>query len=227
MRLEEVQRNYDRLAPFYDFWDRWLSQPIASMDDLRIQTVERLALRPGDQVLDIGCGTGLNLPLLVEAVGPTGRVVALDYSCGMLEQARARVREHGWENVELVQGDAATLEGVSGPFDGVMSTWALGIVGDLPSALTRAVEVLKPGGRLAILDLHRTRAAAGLRRRLLDPILHKVLLWAGVDTPEDLDEDRLRQRWDKGKAFLRGALVNCGEQSNVDGAGFLLWGVAP
>ena len=109
MRLDDVKRNYDRLAGSYDFWDRWVSGPFAGMHALRVQTVERLALEPGDSVLDIGCGTGLNLPLLVDAVGPTGRVVGLDYADGMLDQARRRVRENGWENVELVQGDAAVL----------------------------------------------------------------------------------------------------------------------
>jgi len=145
----------------------------------------------------------------------------------MLAQARERVGERGWENVELIQGDAALLQGVGGPFDGVMSTWALGIVDDLPSALRRAVDVLAPGGRLAILDLHRTRAECGLRRQVVDPILNRLIILAGVDSPEDLDEDRLRRRWADGKTFLNGALVGVREETNVDGAGFLLWGTAP
>ena len=135
MRLEDVAKNYDALARFYDLGDRWLSRPFARIGRLRVATVERLGLQAGDSVLDIGCGTGLNLPLLVGAVGPTGRVVGLDYSEGMLREARRRVEANGWSNVELVQGDAALLAGVGGPFDAVMSTWALGIVDDLPAAL--------------------------------------------------------------------------------------------
>ncbi len=227
MRLEDVARNYDWLAPFYDLGDRWLSRPFARIGALRAATVGRLDLQPGDSVLDIGCGTGLNLPLLVEAVGPTGRVVGLDYSDGMLDQARRRVQANEWQNVQLVQGDAAVLERVGGPFDAVMSTWALGIVDDLPAALVRAVGALKPGGRMAILDFRRTRADRGLRRRIVDPILHKLLLWSGIDTQQDLDDERFQRRWAEGKALLREALVDVDEESNVGGTGFLFWGRAP
>lgn len=225
MKLADVQRNYDRLAGSYDFWNRWLAEPLTGIEALRARTVAQLELQEGDSVLDIGCGTGLNLPYLVEAVGESGRVVALDYSEGMLAKARERVQEKAWDNVVLVQGDAAVLAGVDGPFDAVMSTWALGIVDDLPRALESAVDVLKPGGRLAILDLHRTRAQRGLRR-ILDPLLHAVLRLSGVDSREDLDDARLRQRWADGKRSLRHALVDVSEESNVDGSGFLLWGQA-
>lgn len=224
MRLEDVAKNYDALARFYDLGDRWLSRPFARIGRLRAETVERLGLKARDSVLDIGCGTGLNLPLLVEAVGPTGRVVGLDYSEGMLREARRRVESNGWSNVELVQGDAALLERVGGPFDAVMSTWALGIVDDLPAALERAVDALKPGGRLAILDFRNTQAKRGLRRRLVDPVLHKLLLWSGIDTAEDLDDERFQKRWEEGRRYLRATLVDLGEESNVGGTGFLLWG---
>lgn len=226
MKLADVQRNYDRLARSYDFGNRWLVEPLTGIEGLRAQTVERLSLREGDSVLDIGCGTGLNLPYLVEAVGESGRVVALDYSEGMLAKARERVQERGWDNVLLVQGDAAVLADTGGPFDAVMSTWALGIVDDLPGALERAIEVLEPGGRLAILDLHRTRAQRGLRR-LLDPFLHALLRISGVDSREDLDDARLQKRWADGKRFLRQALVGLAEESNVGGSGFLLYGSRP
>ncbi len=227
MRLEDVAKNYDALARFYDLGDRWLSRPFARIGRLRTATVSCLGLKPGDSVLDVGCGTGLNLPLLVEAVGPTGRVVGLDFSEGMLREARQRVEANRWANVELVHGDAARLDGVGQPFDAVMSTWALGIVDDLPAALQRAVDVLKPRGRLAILDFRSTQAEGGLRRRLVDPVLHKLLLWSGIDTAEDLDDDRFQKRWEDGKRYLRGALVDVGEQSNVGGTGFLLWGTKP
>ncbi|MCB9763819.1 MAG: methyltransferase domain-containing protein [Alphaproteobacteria bacterium] len=226
MKLPDVEKNYNRLSSRYDFWSRWLVDPLTDLPALRARTVERLALRPGDSVLDIGCGTGLNLPLLAPAVGPQGRVVALDYSPGMLAQARARVEAAGWAQVALVQGDAAKLEGVGGPFDGVMSTWALGIVDDLPSALQRAVEVLKPGGRLAVLDLHQVRPERGVLR-VLDPAVRLLLRATGVDTREDIDPERLARRWAEGRGFLRGALVDVEEEINVSGSGFLLSGRKP
>lgn len=227
MKLENVGKNYDRLARSYDFWDRWVAEPLAGMAGLREQTVATLQLSTGERVLDIGCGTGLNLPLLVDAVGPDGSVVALDYSKGMLDRAQLKAERSGWRNVALLQGDAAKLDRVGEDFDAVMSTWALGIVDDLPSALRRAVEVLKPGGRLTILDLHRTRASSGLRRHVLDPVVHCVLRAAGVDSKEDLDEDRLWARWEEGKVFLRESLEDVHIEENVRGSGFLLTGRKP
>lgn len=223
MRLDDVQRNYDRLARTYDFWDRWLSQPIAGIDELRAETVQKLELSVGDRVLDVGCGTGLTLPLLVSAVGPEGQVVGLDFSEGMLAKAQERVAEAGWTNVRLVQGDAAKLLDVGGPFDAVVSTWAMGIVEDLPSALTRAVEVLGPGGRLVLLDFHSTKPKRGVRK-LLNPLLHKVLEASGVDSAEDLDDELLRARWVEGKALLRELLVDVDEVPYMEGSGFLLSG---
>ncbi|MCB9759096.1 MAG: methyltransferase domain-containing protein [Alphaproteobacteria bacterium] len=226
MKLDDVQRNYDRLSRSYDFWNRWLIEPFVGIEGLRQRTVDALELPQGGSVLDIACGTGLNLPYLARQVGPEGQLVGLDYSPGMLAQAGRRAQAAGWENVRLVQGDAAVLAGVGGPFDGVMSTWALGIVDDLPAALRRAVEVLRPGGRLAILDLDRSRAERGLRR-LFDPILHLGLRLSGVDSAEDLDDERLAQRWQDGQAFLHQALEDVRVERNTWGSGFLLLGRRP
>ncbi len=72
--------------------------------------IELLRLQPGDRVLDIGCGTGLNFALLDAAVGPTGTVIGIDLSAQMLAVAHARIRAHGWTNVCLVQANAATCD---------------------------------------------------------------------------------------------------------------------
>lgn len=226
MKLENVAANYDRLAEWYDRGIQLVFEPMFNLSRLRQQTVCALGDLRGARVLDIGCGTGLNLPLLVKQVGSSGEVVALDYSEGMLAQAANRVRRAGWENVTLVQGDAATLDTVEGAFDAVISTWALGIVHDLPLALQSAMRVLKPGGRLAILDFDRTVPDAGLHR-LLTPIYHKLLLSFGIDAPEDLDNERLQKRWAEGRAFLRQHLADVSNTPYFDGGGFLFSGRKP
>jgi SAM-dependent methyltransferase len=90
---------YRALAEEYD-------EHTASGAAYRRQTVEALAPRPGECVLEVGCGTGLNFALVERGVGPGGRLVGVDPSAAMLERARARARAHGWENVLLVQATA-------------------------------------------------------------------------------------------------------------------------
>jgi demethylmenaquinone methyltransferase/2-methoxy-6-polyprenyl-1,4-benzoquinol methylase len=144
---EAVRDLYDRLAPVYD--------AVAAAYDLvgsgrfHRRAVEALGLRPGDTAVDLACGTGVNLPYLVEAVGPTGRVVAVDLSPGMLAQARQRVEEAGWENVELVEADVRDYD-FPEPVHGVVSTFGLEMVPEHEDVIARAVAALAPGGRIAV-----------------------------------------------------------------------------
>ncbi|HWE09156.1 MAG TPA: methyltransferase domain-containing protein [Solirubrobacteraceae bacterium] len=72
----------------------------------RRQAVARLAPMPGEVILDVGCGTGLNFAALRHAIGPTGRLIGVEHSPETLGLARARIASHGWTNVEIVQADA-------------------------------------------------------------------------------------------------------------------------
>lgn len=145
----------------------------------RVAAIERLALRPGDRVLDVGCGTGLNLPLLRAAVGEAGAVLGLDASVDMLAVAEAKVAEAGWANVELVHGDAVHLtELVSGPFDAVISTYVMSIVPDWRPVWDDAVGLLRPGGRAAIVDLS-LPAGSGL----IGWPLARLACWTGGADP--------------------------------------------
>ena len=90
---------YRRLASSYDV-------RTASGDPYREQAVRALAPAPGETIVDVGCGTGLNFALIEQGIGPAGRLIGLDVSPEMLERARERVEEHGWENVVLLQGGA-------------------------------------------------------------------------------------------------------------------------
>jgi demethylmenaquinone methyltransferase/2-methoxy-6-polyprenyl-1,4-benzoquinol methylase len=149
---DEVVRLYRRRAPRYDLTSHlyWLiGYPL---DRYRREAVVALRLRPGDTVVELGCGTGHNLPLLREAVGAEGRVVGVDLTDAMLARARARVERAGWRNVELVLADAAALAWPA-RVDGVISTYALPLVPALDEVVRRAAAALGPGKRMVVVDV--------------------------------------------------------------------------
>jgi ubiquinone/menaquinone biosynthesis C-methylase UbiE len=113
--------------------------------------VSRLQLKPGDRVVEIGCGTGLNFQYLLDAIGQTGRLIGIDLTDAMLVKAKERVRRSGWPNVEIVQTDAATFGFPSG-IDGAISTFALTLVPEYEKIIKRVPRALKRGGRLVVAD---------------------------------------------------------------------------
>jgi demethylmenaquinone methyltransferase/2-methoxy-6-polyprenyl-1,4-benzoquinol methylase len=148
---DEVVELYRRRAPRYDLTSHlyWLiGYPV---DRYRREGVDALRLRPGDTVVELGCGTGHNLPLLLEAVGPEGRVIGVDLTDAMLAQARMRVERAGWHNVELVHSDAAAFAWPA-PVEGVLSTYALPFVPEFDDVIRRAAAALGPGKRMVVVD---------------------------------------------------------------------------
>lgn len=144
----------------------------------RLDAIEHLGLRPGDRVLDVGCGTGLNLRPLVAKVGRSGSVVGVDVSESMLRQARRKVRQAHWDQVQLVCCDAAQLSDVvAGSFDAVVFTYSLSIVADWEAAWLAALQLCRPGGRVAVVD---TTYPSG-RWRWLTPLASLAITLGGVD----------------------------------------------
>lgn len=117
----------------------------------RKAAVRALNLKPGDTVVEIGCGTGLNFSRLIDCIGPEGKLFGVDLTAEMLEQAAERVRRHSWTNVELVQKDAATY-----PFPdqvhGILSTFALTLIPEYDLIVKSGVAALGTGRRFAVLD---------------------------------------------------------------------------
>jgi S-adenosylmethionine-diacylgycerolhomoserine-N-methlytransferase len=126
--------------------------------------VAALDLRAGERVLDIGCGTGLNLPALARAVGPTGSVVGLDRSPAMLAAARRRPAARGATPVRLVRGDLTASEDLRSAagahrFDAAIATYALSLLPDVDAAWAALRGVLVTGARVAVVDMARPSGA--------------------------------------------------------------------
>ncbi len=131
---KNVERVYRRWARIYD----WLT-PLYLMGNesrLRRETIDSLDLHTGQKVLEIGCGTGRNFSMILERIGPEGRLLGVDYTAAMLDRARARIQRHGWKNVELIQADASTLD-LECQFDAALSTLAIAVIPDSRSAFDR------------------------------------------------------------------------------------------
>jgi ubiquinone/menaquinone biosynthesis C-methylase UbiE len=180
----------------------------------------------GATVLGVGCGTGNNWPLLLPIVGASGQVIGVDYSAGMLEQARRRADKAGWSNISLIEDDAAKLAHLDGPVDAFVSASCLGIVHDIPTALTRIVELVKPGGRIVILDFAQSRPDHRFFQWMF-PLYRCALVAAGIDSSEGMDDARLKARWETGKATLRTLLPYLVEERFFHNSGVILHGARP
>jgi len=143
---------YRKKAKHYDLTSRLYPAPGYPQGRQRRQAVEALDLRPGDTVVDMACGTGLNFALLEEAIGPAGRIVGVDLTDAMLAEAFERVKKNGWSNVRLVQADAVAFE-FPVRVDAILSTYALSQVPQSGEVIAHGAAALSAGGRWVVLDL--------------------------------------------------------------------------
>lgn len=144
--VDAVQHFYGRWARYYDV----LADSLL-VDSWRRQVVEALELDAGDVVVEMGCGTGANLPLLRDRVGPSGMVIGVDLTPEMLREARTRVDRGGWSNVHLLEADA-TDPPITFGIDAVLGTFVVGLFDDPASVIDAWVDLLGPSGRLAMLE---------------------------------------------------------------------------
>jgi arsenite methyltransferase len=111
------------------------------------------ALYAGDVVLDIGCGAGVDSLVAAQLVGPGGRVVGIDVTPAMIEQARVNLARLGWPRVSFQEGEAEALPFPDAEFDAVISNGVFNLTLNKEKALQEAHRVLKPGGRLMLADM--------------------------------------------------------------------------
>ena len=203
---------YQKQAKDYD------QSGIHGLDAFRGEAVKRLALKRGDLVVDIGCGTGLNFPWLQEAVGPQGRIIGVDLTDAMLEQARLRVAKAGWKNVELVQADAASYE-FPAQVNGILSTFALTFIPQAQLVIQNGCRALAPFGRWVVLDMAWPRAR---------PVwLHPLLFFLRLSRYGITGEVVRRRPWQTVWSTMQQSLVEVERQPFWMGFFYLAWGKQP
>jgi len=165
LEKRQVKRAYKLYAPAYDFIFEWIFNPG------REAAIGHLGIVRGDQVLEVGIGTGLNLPLYP----PNCRIVGIDLSEEMLEKAQEKVVELELNNVTLKAMDATVMDFGDDEFDSAVATYTISAVPDPVGVLREMRRVVKPGGNIVILNHFRSqRPVVGRFEDLVAPVCTRL-----------------------------------------------------
>lgn len=151
LNKKQIKRLYRKRALNYDFTANLYYLIGFREQKYRHESVAMLNLKQGDTVLEIGCGTGLNFPILFKEIGNDGKVIGIDLTDKMLEQARNRVRKNKWDNFELINIDASEYV-FEGEVNAVISTFALTMIPEYEKIIRNISRALEPGSRFVICD---------------------------------------------------------------------------
>jgi SAM-dependent methyltransferase len=188
---EEIRKTYTDVStdqnqafifPTGRAWAQELGYPELELARVPDATVESFAgvanhwrlgrIEPASVVLDLGCGAGTDLMIAAQMTGPQGRVVGVDMTPAMLEQARASAREMGFEHVELHESLIESLPLDAASVDVVISNGVIDLVPDKDAVFDEIDRVLRPGGRLQVADVVIHEEVSADARKRID-------LWTG------------------------------------------------
>ena len=142
---------------------------LSLFEPVRARAIELLRIRSGDTVLDIGCGTGLSFPAIERSIGATGSIIGIEQSPEMIDLARTRATENGWENVTLISAAVEDAR-ISHPADRAIFHFTHDIM-RTPPALANVRQHLKPGSRVV---------AAGLKWAPLRAMPLNLFVWGAA-----------------------------------------------
>lgn len=169
-----VEDVYGKLASVYD----WTFGP--TLHPGRLRAIQRMGLRPGDHILEVGVGTGINASLYPRECTVTG----VDFSSSMLEKARDRIARKGMTNVRLLEMDAAALKFADDSFDIVYASYVISVVPDPVQVAAEMRRVCRPGGRIIFLNHFRSPNFLLSRiERMISPFTIHVGFRADIDLP--------------------------------------------
>ena len=187
--LDEVERRQqgtrgDFDMAWYDLFSRIYDSSLEPMyRGQRERAIEVLRIEPGSVVVDLPCGTGQSFPGLSRAVGPSGRVVGVDLSAGMLREAKRRIERDAMTNVTLLEKNAMDLsvDDLGTTPDRLHVFLGMTVFPDHDAVFERLWSLLAPGGRCVLVDVHAEQpgfqgkmvewlARADLRRRFWEPL---------------------------------------------------------
>ncbi len=177
-----VARVYENIAWAYDFTFG------PTLHTGRLQAIQRMGIRPGDRVLEVGVGTGINATLYPCDCSVTG----IDLSDSMLEKARDRVARKGVRNIRLLEMDAADIKFADNSFDIVYAPYLISVVPD-PVAVAREMRrVCRPGGRIILLNHFRSaNALLAWVERSISPLTIHIGFKSDLDLPAFLTQAEL------------------------------------
>ncbi|VAX27810.1 hypothetical protein MNBD_IGNAVI01-219 [hydrothermal vent metagenome] len=151
LNKEQIKDLYRRRSLNYDFTANLYYLIGFREQKYRKESVALLNLKQGDTVLEIGCGTGLNFPILFKGIGKEGKVIGIDLTDKMLEQAENRIRKNKWNNFELINIDAFEYL-FEGKVNAVISTFALTMIPEYEKIIRNISRALEPGNRFVVCD---------------------------------------------------------------------------
>lgn len=169
-----VQGMFAEIAPTYDLLNSVMSLRLHHR--WRSFAVRKLSLKPGDNALDVCCGTGDFMAPLQQAVGENGFVAGIDFCLPMLQKAVGKLGT-GSSTPRLGLGDACQLPVRANSLQGVSVGWGIRNVPDIDRAHQELFRVLKPGGRFVSLDMARPRNA--VMRKISEFVFNTLVPWMG------------------------------------------------
>jgi phosphatidylethanolamine/phosphatidyl-N-methylethanolamine N-methyltransferase len=178
-----VEGVYGKLAKVYDL----VFGP--TLHPGRVSAIERMGIRPGDRILEVGVGTGINTSLYPRNCQVTG----VDLSSSMLEKARERVAREGLRNVRLIEMDAQSLTFADDSFDIVYAPYLVSVVPDPVRVAQEMRRVCKPGGKIIILNHFRSANPILSRlERAISPFTVHIGFKSDLDLPAFLAQAELK-----------------------------------